>query len=131
MIFIDTNVVMYLVGDDHPHRADARRLVDRAITDAERLLTSAEVLQEILHRYHAISRLDAIQPAFDVLHRLTDEIFPIEVEDVELAKSTVLERPSISARDALHVAVMKRRDIQKILSFDRGFDEVPGIERVT
>ena len=31
------------------------------------LLTDAEVLQEILHRYVAINRRDAIQPAFDAL----------------------------------------------------------------
>jgi hypothetical protein len=34
-------------------------------------VTSAEVLQEILHRYVAINRRDAIQPAFDALPGVT------------------------------------------------------------
>jgi uncharacterized protein len=37
------------------------------VTSRERLLTDAEVLQEVLHRYVAIDRRDAIQPAFDAL----------------------------------------------------------------
>jgi predicted nucleic acid-binding protein len=36
----------------------------------------------------------------------------------------------LSARDALHVAVMARHDITELMSFDRGFDAYPGIERL-
>lgn len=67
MIFVDSNVPMYLVDSAHPHKADARRLLESALLSRERLLTSAEVLREILHRYVAIDRGDAIQPAFDSL----------------------------------------------------------------
>src|SRR5258706_16339815 len=55
-ILIDSNIPMYLVGADHPHKADARRLLESAIGAGERLVTDAEVLQEILHRYVAIDR---------------------------------------------------------------------------
>ena len=58
---------MYLVGAGHPHKTDAQQLLEQCIADHERLVTSAEVLQEILHRYVAIDRRDAIQPAFDGL----------------------------------------------------------------
>ena len=60
MIFIDSNVPMYLVGSEHPHKVDAQRLLERCIADNERLVTDAEVLQEILHRYAAIDRLEAV-----------------------------------------------------------------------
>ena len=63
MIFIDSNVPMYLVGAEHPHKIDAQRILERCIADDERLVTDAEVLQEILHRYAAIGRKDAISPA--------------------------------------------------------------------
>lgn len=36
----------------------------------------------------------------------------------------------VPARDAPHVAVMRSNRIDRILSFDRGFDAVPGIERL-
>ena len=67
MIFVDSNVPMYLVAADDPHKADAQPLLERAIADGDRLVTDVEVLQEILHRYVAIDRRDAIQPAFDAI----------------------------------------------------------------
>lgn len=131
MIFIDSNLPMYLVGAPHPHKADAQRLLEGAIAAGERLVTSAEVLQEILHRYVAIRRPDAIQPAFDALLGVVDEVFPIELEDVERAKKVVDGALALSARDALHVAVMERRNVKRIMSFDAGFDRVPGVTRVS
>ncbi|MGH2443674.1 MAG: type II toxin-antitoxin system VapC family toxin, partial [Chloroflexota bacterium] len=67
MILVDSNVPMYLIGSDHPHKSDARRLLERLVSERQRLVTDAEVFQEILHRYVAIARRDAIQPAFDAL----------------------------------------------------------------
>lgn len=131
MILIDSNVPMYLVGADHPHKADARRALERLVSARERLVTDVEVLQEILHRYVAIDRRAAIQPAFDVLLAVVDEVFAVDAGTVERAKAIVLARKPLSARDSLHVAVMERQGIAGILSFDGGFDAVPGIERLT
>ncbi len=130
MIFIDSNVPMYLVGTAHPHKIDSQRLLDRAIADRERLVTDAEVFQEILHRYVAIDRRDAIQPAFDVLLGIIDEVYPIDEASVEKAKTIVLGRRRLSARDALHAAIMEMNGIRRILSFDAGFDAVPGLQRI-
>jgi len=88
------------------------------------------VLQEILHRYVAVERRDAIQPALDAVLGVVDEVFPIELVDVEQAKRVLDGTPTLSARDALHIAVMRRRDVSRIMSFDSGFDGVPGIERL-
>ena len=63
MIFADSNVPMYLVGSEHPHKIDTQRLLERCISDEKRLVTDAEVLQEILHRYAVIGRKNAISPA--------------------------------------------------------------------
>ena len=131
MIFVDSNVPMYLIGDDHPHKADAQRLLERLTSDRERLVTDAEVFQELLHRYRAINRPDAIQPAFDVLHTIVDDIFVVDADGVHAAKQVLLERWGLSARDALHVAVMNAHDVTRLLSFDRDFDQVPGIERLS
>ena len=130
MIFVDSNIPMYLVGGPHPHKGDARRRLEDAIAAGERLVTSAEVLQEILHRYVAIGRRDAIQPAFDALLGVVDEVLGIERRDVERARELVLGSIGLSARDALHAAVMEREAIARILSFDAGFDDLPGITRL-
>lgn len=96
MILADSNIPMYLVGAPHPHKADAQRLPECCITERERLVTDAEVLQEILQR----------------------------------ARTILLGSRRLSARDALHVGVMEEQGIQRILSFDAGFDGLPGIDRV-
>lgn len=130
MILIDSNIPMYLVGAAHPHKADAQRLLERFAIDNRRMVSDAEVLQEILHRYVAIDRRDAIQPAFDALLGVVDQVLPITAETLHSARDIVLGSPALSARDALHAAVMRQHDIQEILSFDRGFDDVPGIRRL-
>jgi predicted nucleic acid-binding protein len=130
VILIDSNIPMYLVGAAHPHKADAQRLLQAAIANGERLVTDAEVLQEILHRYVAIGRRDAIQPAFDAVLGVADEVFPIRSADVEGAKGIVLGNRELSARDALHAAVMRREGISRIMSFDGGFDSLLGITRL-
>ena len=130
MIFVDSNIPMYLVGAAHPHKADARRRLEDAIAAGERLVTSAEVLQEILHRYTAINRRDAIQPAFDALLGVVDDVVDVGRKDVERARDIVLGMVQLSARDALHAAVMEREGITCIMSFDAGFDALPGVTRV-
>jgi predicted nucleic acid-binding protein len=128
VIFVDSNIPMYLVGAEHPNKAAVRALLERAITDGEVLVTDAEVLQEILHRYVAIDRRDAIGPASDALLGVVDEVFPVERGDVERARSLVLTT-QLSARDAVHVAIMRRRGVERIMTFDRGFDGLEGITR--
>ena len=130
MIFIDSNIPMYLVGAAHPHKADAQQLLERSVSRRERLVTDAEVLQEILHRYVAISRRDAIQPCFDAILGIVDDVFAIDSACVGQARTIVLGNPTLSARDAIHLAVMQRHKIQRIMSFDSGFDGIPGVERV-
>jgi len=130
VIFVDSNIPMYLVGAAHPNKEGSRRLLEQCITRGERLVTDAEVLREILHRYHAVRRPDAIQPAFDALLGVVDEVYPIERGDVEQAKALMLGLASLSARDAVHVAVMKRRGVPRVLSFAAGFDAVGWVERL-
>lgn len=131
MILVDSNIPMYLVGEPHPHKTDAQRLLERLVVANQRLVSDAEVLQEILHRYTAIGRRDAIQPAFEALLGVVDEVFPVTAEVVGRAREIVLAAPRLSARDAVHVAVMQHHDVSEILSFDRGFDGVAGVTRIS
>jgi predicted nucleic acid-binding protein len=131
VIFVDSNIPMYLVGADQPTKARARRLIERAIVDDEPLATDAEVLQEILHRYVAINRREAIEPAFDSLLGIVDVVHPIEAVDVGRARRLLTSTARLSARDAIHIAVMQRRDIDRVLSFDAAFDGIVGIVRIS
>jgi len=131
LILVDSNIPMYLVGAPHAHKSDARRLLEKVVGERQRLVTDVEVLQEILHRYVAINRRDAIQPAFDALLGIVDQVLPVDRPIVERTKQIVLAYQQLSARDAVHLAVMEQHGIDLILTFDSGFDAFPGITRLS
>lgn len=121
---------MYLVGAAHAHKTEAQILLERLIAAGQRIVTDAEVLQEILHRYTAIQKREAIRPALQVTLAIVDQVFPIEKAEVLRAAEIVQNPAMLSARDAIHLAVMERHRIRSILSFDSDFDRWTGIERI-
>ncbi len=121
---------MYLIGAAHPHKTEAQVIVERLIAAGQRLVTDAEVLQEILHRYTAIDRREAIGPALQVTLGMVDEVIPIEKADVLRAAEITQHSALWSAREAVHIAVMQRHSIQSIMSFDGDFDRWPGLKRI-
>jgi len=130
LIFIDSNIPMYLVGEKHPNKTRARELLDDCFDNNERLVTDVEVLQEILHRYDAIQRRDAIQPAFDLLEDMVDEVYAVDADDAESAKEILLASNRLSARDSLHLSIMRRYGVDRVMTFDEGFDLAPDIVRI-
>jgi predicted nucleic acid-binding protein len=66
---------------------------------------------------------------FEALLGVVDEVFPIDLPDVQLARRLLATSEALSARDGIHVAVMQRRDVDTVMTFDRAFDGVPGIQR--
>lgn len=130
MIFLDSNVLVYLIGAPHPNRDLAFAAIDRLARGGERMVTSAEVMQELLHLFSKRPASAALQQALNALRGLADEIYPVEAEDVDRAHGVWRAHPGLSSRDALHVAVMQRRGVSRILSYDRDFDRVATIERV-
>ena len=126
MIFIDSNVPMYLVGAPHPNRDRAAAFL--RTWPGEHYVTSAEVYQEILHRYAAIDRRAAVADAFDLLDSLAVSVFVITRADVGIASEIAARNPSLSARDCLHLAVMQANGIDRVLTFDQGFTDHSGVE---
>jgi uncharacterized protein len=130
VIFVDSNIPIYLVGAPHPRKAETQILLERATASKERLVTDAEVFQEILHRYTLIERRGAIQPAFEAILEVVDDVLAVEKRDV-LRAGEILQVPGHwTARDALHIAIMERHGIRRIMSFDADFDRWPGLSRI-
>ena len=127
MIFLDANVPMYLAGGEHPNRTGAEIWVARLARAGERLVTDAEVLQEIVHRYAAIHQRERIAPVLAQTLRLVDDVLPISSIEVLRAAEIVGTAARFSARDALHVATMERHGIERIFTFDRAFSLWPGL----
>jgi predicted nucleic acid-binding protein len=129
VIFVDSNVPMYLVGAAHPHKADAQRLLERCVADDERLVTDAEVLQEILHRYRAIGRWDDGRRVYDLTRQLFPVVVPVTADVLDRARRLLDADGHIMARDALHAAVVMTEGLEAVCSYDRDFDRVKGIVR--
>lgn len=121
MIFVDTNVFMYAVGREHPLREPAQEFFERAMRKRSRsaLCTSAEVLQELLHAYLPVQRMQTLDAALQLVEGVIDDVWPVEAEDVQLARVLADTRPGLGARDLLHVACCTRRAVKQIKTFDR------------
>lgn len=131
MIFVDSNVPMYLVGAPHPNKARVQAVLDELTRSKSRFVTDVEVYQEILHRYTSIGRLDAIGPTFACLDGIVDKTLTFGMAEIRSARAILESVQGISARDALHVAVMRAAGVSRILTYDRSFEACQGIERLS
>lgn len=130
MVFIDSNVPMYVAGRDHPLRAPAVRLLERVRAGEVDACTSTEVLQEILYRYAALKRLDLAREVYNLFVALCPVVLPVTLADTDRARDLLDTTPGVSVRDAVHAAVMLNNDVRDIATFDTGFDAIAGIERL-
>jgi predicted nucleic acid-binding protein len=119
---------MYLVGQSHPNRDRLRSFLGSQLD--EPYVTSAEVYQEVVHRYVAIDRRQAIKDCFDLLDNLVHNVYPITREDTERAAAISLSQRRLSGRDCLHIAVMERYGVKRVLTCDEDFDLWAGLIRL-
>ncbi len=131
VIFLDANVPMYAGGAEHRLKRPCIRVLELVRGSPSQFATSAEVLQELIHRYIAVRRWPVGRELFaDFAALLTGRVHPIFVSDVLLAAEFADQFIGLSARDLLHTAVMRRLEINRIVSTDIKFDNLPHIERL-
>jgi predicted nucleic acid-binding protein len=131
LIFIDTNVPIYAVGRPHPLKEPARRVIALVAEDPGAFVTSVEVIQELLHRYRAGGRWEAGRHVVEQFMILMEgHIEPVYVGDMETAVRLGDHHAGVSARDLVHVAVMRRLGMDRLVSADRDFDRIEGVERL-
>ena len=129
-VFVDTSILIYAAGTDHPLRGPCVAVMNAVDERRIEAVTSAEVVQEILHRFLAIRRpdianalarstLDTFAPVLPITHALMRRV-------PELAA----RYPGLAARDLIHVATCIHEGIGEILSTDRGFDAVAEVRRI-
>lgn len=121
MTFLDTNVLMYAVGRAHPLRRTAREWLRPAFDGELHLVTSAEVLQELLHVYLPVARTRSLDRALRLVRAGVREVWPVEEQDVRLARLLADDHDGLSARDLVNLAICRRREVRRIRTFDRAF----------
>lgn len=129
MILIDTNVIMYAAGAEHPNKRPSVALLERVAAGDVEATIDAEALQEILHRYRAIGRWDDGRRVYDLTRQLFPSVVPITAEVVDRARRVLETDDRLMARDALHAAVVMIEGFDAVCSYDRDFDRIRGIVR--
>ena len=119
MTFVDTNVFMYAVGLSHPLKDPSRKFFSGCFEQDVLLVTSVEVLQELLHAYLPVNRLSTLEAAFILVESTIHEIWTLESEDVQFARTLIPRYAGLGARDLLHVACCKRREVTRVKTFDQ------------
>jgi predicted nucleic acid-binding protein len=129
-VFIDTSVVMYAAGGEHPLREPCRRIIDRAADGSIDAVTSVEVIQEILHRFLATGRADDGATLAERTQDLFAPVLPITHALMRGIPPLAGRYPGLSARDIVHVATCVHEGMTDIVTADRGFDAVSEIRRL-
>lgn len=129
-VFIDTAVIMYAAGSNHPLQRPCQEILARVAEGELDAVVSVEVIQEILHRFMALRRpAQGAAIATDALD-LFAPVLPITHAVMRRMPELVEAHPTLAARDLVHVATCLQEGIGEIISPDRGFDAVPGIRRI-
>ena len=113
-VFIDTNIPMYAAGNEHPNKEPSIKILEKISKEQIFGVTSAEVLQEILHRYQSNNMLSSGIAIFEEFSNIVDEILPINFKILENAKNILSGNPDILTRDAIHAATMEHYNINNI-----------------
>lgn len=130
MIVLDTTVLVYAVGEDHPLAEPCRRIIEAAGNGATRFTTTAEAIQEFVHvRARRRDRKDAA-----MLGRLyVDLLTPLISLDENAVRAglRLFERlPSLGAFDATLAAAAIHAGADALVSADRSFGRVHGLHWV-
>jgi uncharacterized protein len=128
--FIDTAVMMYAAGSEHPMRTACRSLMRKILTGEVDGVTSVEVVQEVLHRYRSIGQPETGRLlALDTMDTFAP-VLPITHAVMRRVPDLASRYPRLQARDLVHVATCIHEGITEIISPDRGFDEVAEVKRI-
>lgn len=128
--FLDTNVILrHLLGDHPDHSPRSTGLLHRVEQGDLRVRISELVVFECvftLERHYHLSR-EAIRDAVLPLMELPGIVLPGKRRFRTAFELYVLHK--LPFADAYHSAVMIRLGLSEVISFDRDFDRVPGIQR--
>jgi len=130
VILVDSNVLMYAAGTEHPNKAAAIAFLDRVARGEIEAAVDAEVLQEVLHRYRSLRRWKDGRRVYTLARDIFPRVVPITGEIVDRANDLMDEDGSLSARDAVHAAVTLAHGMKGICTFDRDFARIPGCSRI-
>jgi uncharacterized protein len=130
VILVDSNILMYAAGAEHPNKPEAVAFLEQAARGQIDAAVDAEVLQEVMHRYRSLRRWKDGRRVYALTRDIFPHVVPITSKIVDRAKELMEEDGSLSARDAVHAAVVLTHEMKGICTFDRDFERIPGCSRI-
>jgi predicted nucleic acid-binding protein len=127
---MDANVLMYAAGADHPNEALAVAFLNRVVAGLVEATIDAEALQEVLHRYGALRRSPDAERVYQLDRVILPDVLPITADVMDDALLIWSRDQSVTARDAVHAAVVRVYGLEAICSFDQDFDRIPDCPRI-
>ena len=129
--FIDANVPIYAAGREHPYREPCIRVLAAVNENPDGFVTDAEVFQEIMHHYRRTQRWDAGQTVVESFAAMMrGRVSPVTIDDVLAAGRLATEHRGLSTPDLLHLAVMRRLGVTRVVTADADFGRVSGVIRL-
>ncbi len=128
-MILDTNVLLYAIGAEHPLKTPARRIVEAVRTGTLTATTSVLVVQEFTYAYqrrHGSHRAVAMARAYvELLEPL------LAVDQAHLSRAfDLVESADLRPTDAL-LAAAALHESHALVSVDRAFSRVPGLRLVS
>ena len=126
MIILDTTVLAYAVGEEHPLREPCRRLLAAHASGAIEATTTVEVLQEFTHvRARRRTREDAVN--LTRLYVVALDPIVTTAADLDAGLSLFQAHPELGAFDAVLAGVALARGAEALVSADRSFASIPDL----
>ncbi|MGA9874860.1 MAG: type II toxin-antitoxin system VapC family toxin [Solirubrobacteraceae bacterium] len=130
MIVLDTTVLVYAKGADHPFRDPCRRLIEAIARDELEATTTVEVIQEFVHvRAQRRERSDAVSLGSDYADLLSP-LLTVEYEHLRRGLALFERTEPLGAFDAVLAATALDTDAGALVSADSAFATVAGLHHV-
>lgn len=131
MILLDTTVLVYAKGADHPLRDPCRELIAAIAEGKIEASTTAEVIQEFVHvRARRRDRVDAAALGRDYVEILSP-LVTVTANDLVTGLAIFERNDSLGAFDAVLAACAARGEVRALVSADVAFDGLAEISHVT
>lgn len=125
--FLDTNILMYAVGSDHPLKKPCIKILEKVSQGEIIAVTDTEVFQEVAYRYWAQNKWDIATQVLKDYEFLFSEIYAVEQAHLKNYYSLLSDYPFLSPRDAIHISVIQAHEIKIIYTADQAFKRIPSL----
>ncbi|MGC2375274.1 MAG: type II toxin-antitoxin system VapC family toxin [Solirubrobacteraceae bacterium] len=130
MIVLDTTVLVYAKGAEHPLRDPSRRLIAAAADRELEATTTVEAIQEFVHvRAQRRGRADAVALGNDYSDLLSPLLIVTD-DHLRHGLSIFEHTEQLGAFDAILAAAALSRGAQALVSADAAFAAIPTLSHV-